>query len=182
MCCCPKCDTAIAVINSSRSICWTGLRAALRRCGTQILAWQMLAPATRCLQSAHHDIHTGCNEGAAASARAFPKAAVQQTVAALADAAVSSKGSKAQVATFAKSQDLPPGQRSHAARAMEGTDLRCRCSHQPLSNGREADEAIFRRVTEVFSRLKFYAAGRSGRSQHLQIDGHFIDSPRREHG
>jgi len=49
------------------------------------------------------DIHTGCNEGAAASARAFPKAAIQQTVAALADAAVSSKGSEAQEAPFANS-------------------------------------------------------------------------------
>ncbi len=60
------------------------------------------------------------------------------------DAAPGFKVSEAQLATFAKSQDLSPGQRSHAARAMEGADLRCRCSHQPLSNGREADKAPFR--------------------------------------
>ena len=51
----------------------------------------------------NHDIHAGCSEGAAASARAFPKVAVQQAVAALADAAVSARGSEAQIATFAKS-------------------------------------------------------------------------------
>ncbi|GAB5431013.1 MAG: hypothetical protein EpisKO_03830 [Epibacterium sp.] len=64
------------------------------------------------------DIHTGCNEGAAASARAFPKAAIQQTVAALADAAVSSKGSEAQLVTFAKSWFLPAERRLHAANAL----------------------------------------------------------------
>ena len=139
-----------------------GLRAALRRCGTQILAWQMLAPATRCPQSAHHDIHTGCNEGAAASARAFPKAAVQQTVAALADAAVSSKGSKAQLATFAKSRNLRASRRSHAARAMEGADVRRKCSHQPSSSGRNADLSDLRckctnvRFSEPFDKRSFW--------------------------
>ncbi len=61
-----------------------------------------------------------------------------------ADAASCTRRSEAQLATFAKSQDLSPGQRSHAARAMEGADLRCRCSHQPLSNGREADNVALR--------------------------------------
>ena len=46
---------AIADIRSKRRIGQKGLRAALRRCGTQILAWQMLAPATRCPQSAQSD-------------------------------------------------------------------------------------------------------------------------------
>jgi hypothetical protein len=63
-------------------------------------------PVHDCTQP-NHDIHAGCSEGAAASASAFPKAAVQQAVAALADAAISSRGSEAQIVTFAKSVFRP---------------------------------------------------------------------------
>lgn len=58
------------------------------------------------------------------------------------DAAISVDDCFAQIATFAKSQDVLPGQRSLAARAMEGTDLRCRCSRQTSSNGRGAGQSV----------------------------------------
>ena len=60
------------------------------------------------------------------------------------DAASVMSGGFAQIATFAKSGDLPARRRSYAARAMEGADVRRKCSHQPSSNGRDVDKVTFR--------------------------------------
>ncbi len=63
-----------------------------------------------------------------------------------ADAALCINGSEAQIATFAKSWDLPAGRQSHAAQAMEGADLRCVGGMKASANGTDADFATIRQL------------------------------------
>ncbi|MFV1757204.1 hypothetical protein [Phaeobacter sp. JH18-37] len=67
----------------------------------------------------NHDIQAGRSAGAAASAKGLLKADLQACTIDPGDTAISVDVSDAQIATFAKSWDLPAGRRSYAARAME---------------------------------------------------------------
>lgn len=59
----------------------------------------------------NHDIHARCSEISAACVKGFPAAAIQHAAEALADAAVSTKGSEVQLATLVKSGPASGGTR-----------------------------------------------------------------------
>jgi hypothetical protein len=89
----------------------------------------------------NHDIHARCSEISVACATGFPKAAIQQAAAALADAAVSTRGSEAQVATFANSVFHLPTSATGAATPQEKAAIRCSRNIGPLSICRLTEKA-----------------------------------------